>query len=219
LVAASVLIWTAEGHLATALSRRATSAPTDAGSAVAAWRDAHPPTESDPRALGPVSAPVVVVEWGDFQCPFCRAFASDIQPALVRDYVSTGAVRLEWRDLPTIGPESVLAARAARAASQQGAFWSFHDQLYEHQGPENSGTVTEDFLRARALEAGLDIDRFTNDVNFAGVADAVDGDRRDAERLGISHVPSFLINGQLLIGAQTLDTLRAVIDAALPKAH
>ncbi|MEN4476948.1 DsbA family protein [Mycolicibacterium cosmeticum] len=168
--------------------------------------------------MGSVSAPVVVAEWGDFQCPFCRAFALDSEPVLIADYVQTGKVRFEWHDLAKLGPESVLAARGARAAARQGAFWVFHDAFYRDQAPENSGAVTEQSLIAMARGAGLDVDRFVADMGDPAVADAVERDRSDARQLGITHVPSFLVNDELLIGAQSLDTLRQVIDAALVKA-
>ena len=74
----------------------------------------------DPLALGRPDAPVVISEWGDFQCPFCRAYTLNTEPSLVRQYVDSGRVRLEWHDFAYLGPESVLAARAARAAGRQG---------------------------------------------------------------------------------------------------
>ena len=92
----------------------------------------------DPLALGRVDAPVVVAEWGDFQCPFCRLFAVNTEPALLRQYVDTGRVRFEWHDYAYLGPESVLGARAARAAGRQGRFWEFHDALYRDQPRENT---------------------------------------------------------------------------------
>jgi protein-disulfide isomerase len=181
--------------------------------------DARRRIPGDPLALGPVAAPVVVSEWGDFQCPFCRAFDQDTRPALIRQYVDSGRARFEWHDLPKIGPESLLAARAARAAARQGAFWPFHDTLYREQSPENSGALTEGSLTAMARGLGLDTGRFSHDFADPDIAAQVDQDRRDAARHGITRVPSFLINGAAIFGTQPTAVLAQAIDAALAGGH
>lgn len=192
--------------------------PSASAVVIQTWLASREPSATDPLAVGRVSAPVVVTEWGDFQCPFCRAFDQDIQPALISDYVNTGKVRLEWHDLAKLGPESVLAARGARAAARQGAFWAFHDALYRNQAAENSGAITEDSVIAQARNAGLDIGRFIADLGDPDIVTAVAQDRSDAARLGITHVPTFLVNDELLVGAQSSDTFRRVIDAELKSA-
>ncbi len=171
----------------------------------------------DPLALGRVDAPVVVAEWGDFQCPFCRAFTLDTEPALVSQYVESGQVRLEWHDFAYLGPESVLAARGARAAGRQGKFWEFHDTLYRNQPPENSGALTEASLAETARGLGLDPARFAGDFADPAIAAEVDRDQGDGARLGVTGVPSFLINGQLVVGAQPVAAFRQVIDGALAR--
>ena len=181
--------------------------------------DARRRIPGDPLALGPVAAPVVVSEWGDFQCPFCRAFDQDTQPALIGRYVDSGQVRFEWHDLAKIGPESVLAARAARAAARQGAFWPFHDALYREQSPENSGALTAESLTAMARGLGLDTGRFSRDVADPDIAAQVDRDQRAGARLGITHVPSFLINGAAIFGTQPIAVFDQAIAAALTARH
>lgn len=181
--------------------------------------DARRRIPGDPLALGPVTAPVVVSEWGDFQCPFCRAFDQDTQPALIGRYVDSGQLRFEWHDLAKIGPESVLAARAARAAARQGAFWPFHDALYREQSPENSGALTQESLTAKARGLGLDTRRFSRDVADPDIAAQVDRDQRAGARLGITHVPSFLINGAAIFGTQPTAVFDQAIDAALTGRH
>jgi protein-disulfide isomerase len=197
-----------------ALAARAAPDPT-----TQARLDARRRIPGDPLALGPVAAPVVVSEWGDFQCPFCRAFDQDTQPALIGRYVDSGQVRFEWHDLAKIGPESVLAARAARAAARQGAFWPFHDTLYREQSPENSGALTQESLTAIARGLGLDTRRFSRDVADPDVAAQVDRDQRAGARLGITHVPSFLINGAAIFGTQPIAVFDQAIDAALTGRH
>jgi protein-disulfide isomerase len=199
---------------------------------VAAARLAVPRRQpDDPLALGRVDAPVVVAEWGDFQCPFCRLFATNTEPALLTRYVETGRVRLEWHDYAYLGPESVLGARAARAAGRQGKFWPFHDMLYREQPRENSGAVTEASLSAQAQRLGLDVTRFRADLADPAIARAVADDQAAGTRIGVTGVPSFVIAGDgaqrsstagtpaLIFGAQPTATFEQAIDAALAQAR
>ena len=202
-------------------------APPGAGAAPTASAPADPVTAArlavprrqpdDPLALGRVDAPVVLAEWGDFQCPFCRLFATDTEPALLARYVATGRVRLEWHDYAYLGPESVLGARAARAAGRQGKFWPFHDVLYREQPRENSGAVTEASLTAQAQRLDLDVTRFRTDLADPVIARAVDDDQAAGTRLGVTGVPSFVIGDQLIFGAQPTATFEQAIDAALAR--
>ena len=169
---------------------------------------------ADPLALGSVTAPVVVSEWGDFQCPFCQVFATRTAPVLLREYVDSGRVRLEWHDYAYLGPESVLAARAARAAGRQGKFWEFHDALYRDQPSENTGATTEASLTAMARTLGLDVPRFTRDYDDPAITAAIDADRRLGAELGITRVPSFLANGQFLFGSQPIGVYQKLFDDA-----
>lgn len=173
--------------------------------------------EGDPLALGRVDAPVVVAEWGDFQCPFCRLYATSTEPALIRQYVDSGQVRLEWHDFAYLGPESVLEARAARAAGRQGQFWPFHAALYADQAPENRGEVTEASLTALAGRLGLDVPRFQADFADPQIASDVAADQQLGSRLGVGGVPSFVIGDQLIFGAQPLPTFQQAIDTALAR--
>lgn len=167
----------------------------------------------DPLALGRPDAPVVISEWGDFQCPYCRAYTLNTEPSLVRQYVDSGRVRVEWHDFAYLGPESELAARAARAAGRQGRFWQYHDALYRHQGRENSGTVTGTSLLATARSVGLDLARFQRDYADPEIAKQVSDDRELGAALGVTGVPSFVIGGQMIVGAEPLATFHQAIDA------
>jgi protein-disulfide isomerase len=167
----------------------------------------------DPLALGRPDARVVISEWGDFQCPFCRSYTLNTEPSLVRQYVDSGRVRLEWHDFAYLGPESVLAARAARAAGRQGRFWPYHDALYHQQGRENSGTVTDASLVATARGLRLDVARFQRDYADPAIAAQISADRELGAALGVTGVPSFIIGGELIFGAEPLATFHQVIDA------
>jgi protein-disulfide isomerase len=173
----------------------------------------------DPLALGRPDAPVVMAEWGDFQCPFCRLFATTIEPELIRRYVDAGLVRIEWHDFAYLGPESVLAARAARAAARQDRFWDFHAALYRDQPAENRGAVTEASLAATAAGLGLDVDRFRRDAADPAIADAVTADQELGTRLGVGGVPSFVVGDRLIFGAQPLPTFTAALDDALARSR
>ena len=182
--AAAALVVLAVLTVATVTGRPG-SEPTAAGSPTASAPD--PMTAArlavprrapgDPLAIGRVDAPVVVAEWGDFQCPFCRDYATGTEPALIRDDVDTGRVRIEWHDFAYLGPESVLAARAARAAGRQGAFWAYHDALYRQQPRENSGAVTDASLAELAGRLQLDVPRFRRDYADPAIAAQVSADQ------------------------------------------
>jgi len=133
-------------------------------------------TPNDPMAMGKVDAPVVMVAYSDFQCPFCGKFARDTEPALVRQFVDTGTLRIEWRDFPYLGRESTTAARAGRAAAAQGRFWAFDDALYANQTPVNSGKLTPAYLTGVAKNLDLDVDRFRADMTSAESEAAVQKD-------------------------------------------
>jgi protein-disulfide isomerase len=105
--------------------------------------------------LGKPNAPVRLVEFADLQCPFCREYTLQTLPTLVQDYVRTGKVRMEFRNLSFIGDDSVTAGRAGAAAGQQNKLWNFVDVFYFNQGEENSGYVTKDFLTTINTAAGV----------------------------------------------------------------
>lgn len=125
-----------------------------------------------------------------------------------------GTLRIEWKDFPYQGRESVDAALAARAAQAQGAFWEYHDLVYENQSSGNSGGYNEESLTALADEAGLDVDRFREDLRSARYEDVVQADFREGQDLGVSGTPAFFINGQVIVGLQPLETFERAIEEA-----
>lgn len=173
----------------------------------------------DPLAQGSPEAPVVLIMWEDFQCPFCARFTQETEPVLVDRFVEDGALRLEWRDFPYLGEQSVQAAQAARAAAEQDAFWAYHDALYALDLRPNSGRLTGDVLVGIAEELGLDVERFTARMQSPEVVDAVAADFREGQQLGISGTPTFLVNGRPIVGAQPTDTFVAAIEQAVAEAR
>jgi protein-disulfide isomerase len=147
----------------------------------------------DGIALGRPNAPVTLVEFADFQCPFCATFARDALPEIVRKYVRTGKVRIEYRALAFIGADSDTAREMALAVALQDRFWHFAHLLFEQQGGENSGWVTEELLEATAdAVPGLDVQRALADRSAAAVAEQAEMAEHHAEQFGISGTPSFL---------------------------
>ena len=119
--------------------------------------------------LGDPDAPITVTEYVDLQCPVCASAAKETLPTLIDDYVRTGKVKLQARTLSFLGPDSVRAAQVAAGAERQGRLWAFLETFYAAQGPENSGYVTDDFLREVAQAAGVDADKA---LDFAETAPA-----------------------------------------------
>ena len=162
--------------------------------------------------LGDPKAKVTVTEFLDLQCPICAEASKQTLPTLINDYVRTGNVKLEARTLHFLGPDSTRAASAAAAAQQQGRLWPFVEAFYAAQGAENSGYVTDDFLRDVANAAGLDADKVVDGGSDAGMT------RADAEaaKLGVNSTPTFTVtkDGKTkVIGSGVLDA--AALKAAL----
>ena len=156
---------------------------------------------------GPLDAPVTVVEYGDFECPYCGQ-AEPVVRELLRDF---GDVRYVWRHLPLndVHPNTQLAAEAAEAAANQGAFWEMHDLLLDHQ----DALAPKDLVRY-AEELGLDVERFSNDLREHVGAGRVAEDVDSADLSGVSGTPTFFINGRRHYGAYDISTLSAAVRAA-----
>ncbi|MCX4550459.1 MULTISPECIES: thioredoxin domain-containing protein [unclassified Streptomyces] len=176
--------------------------------------------KTDPQATGRADAPVVLIEYSDFQCPFCGQFARETQPALQRSYVDQGILRIEWRNFPIFGKESQQAALAGWAAGRQHKFWEFHTLAYSEPHKRNTGHFDQDQLTTLARKAGVeDLDRFRADMTSAAAHKAVQRDQEEGYALGVTSTPAFLVNGTPLLGAQPTDTFRKAIDAAAKAAR
>jgi Na+/H+ antiporter NhaA len=156
---------------------------------------------------GPVDAPVTVVEYGDFECPFCGQ-AEPAMRKLLRDF---GDVRYVWRHLPLndVHTRAQLAAEAAEAAAAQDAFWEMHDLLLAHQ----DALAPNDLIRY-AERLGLDVDRFTDDLRTRGGAARIADDVDSADLSGVTGTPTFFINGHRHYGAYDIETLSTAVRAA-----
>jgi protein-disulfide isomerase len=138
-----------------------------------------------------------------------------VEPKLYKEYVKDGTLRIEWRDFPYRGQESVDAAVAARAAQAQGRFWEYHDLLYDNQ---SSGFSDENLL-ALAKRAGLDRRRFESDYENARYRGAVQADFQKGLNAGVNGTPTFFINGRMLVGLQPVSVFENAIEDARREAE
>ena len=146
--------------------------------------------------LGDPEAKVTVAEFGDLQCPACKAYSEHIVPELIEGPVRRGEAKLEFRNWTIIGPQSQDAAKAALAASEQGRYWSFITLFYRNQGLENSGYVTDSFLEAVAEGAGVqDIEKWNQDRQSSRWDAHIAQADTEAGQLGFTGTPSFLVEG------------------------
>lgn len=167
------------------------------------------------KSDGAQDAPVVVVEYGDFQCPYCRQFANGAVRQLKEDYVAGGQVRFVFRHLAFIGDESTWAAEASECANEQGRFWDYHDKLFDEQGEENKGAFRRDNLKRFAAELELDTEQFNQCLDSREYRSQVQDDVNEARRRGIRSTPSVLVSGQLIRDGSSYQVLQAAIEAAL----
>jgi protein-disulfide isomerase len=166
--------------------------------------------------LGRADAPVTISVYEDFQCPFCGRFSREVLPPLVRDHVETGEARVVSRPLTFLGEDSLEAARAALAAGEQGLYWEYHSLLFENQGDENSGYVTDAFLEGLARQVpGLDL-RAWNSSRAGGLPDSqLEEARSAAQASGIDSTPTLVVSGpggeKRLSGAEDPEDISAAI--------
>ena len=144
--------------------------------------------------LGDPSAPVTVTEYVDLQCPICAEASRTTLPTVIRDYVRTGKVKLQARTLHFIGPDSVRAARVAAGAERQGRLWPFLEAFYAAQKAENSGYVTDSFLRSVATASGVNAGEALAFANTAAAQKPLARATADASRLGINATPTFTVD-------------------------
>ena len=147
--------------------------------------------------LGDPKAKVTLTEFADLQCPYCKAYAADQLPSVIRSYVRTGKARVVFRNLSFIGPDSVKAAKFAAAAALQGKLFEFIDRFYANQQTENTGYVTDGFLRKVAGEVpGLNVDKAFADAQSPQAQAQLAKANAAAQALGVNSTPAFVLNGK-----------------------
>jgi protein-disulfide isomerase/Zn-finger nucleic acid-binding protein len=157
---------------------------------------------------GPADAPVTIVEFSDFECPYCVRAEETVKQVLA---AYPGKVRLVYRDYPLpMHAKAPKAAEAAHCAADQGKYWEMHDKLFA-----NAQKLEVSDLKAHAREVGLDGGKFDQCLDSSEKAKVVESHKKAGEEVGVSGTPAFFINGRLLTGAQPLDAFKAVIDDEL----
>jgi len=166
--------------------------------------------------MGDPSAPITILEWGDYQCTFCHNFHQNTLISIKQDFIQTGKVKLVFKDFPLNGPDSVLAAEAAYCAQDQEKYWQYHDELYKNWGGENTGWVTRTSLDTFAKTIGINLIQFNQCLDVHKYNERVNQMYKFGRELGIDATPSFLIfNNEKMIkirGNQPLEVFLKSID-------
>ena len=169
----------------------------------------------DPQAKGDINAPVTMVLFSDFACPYCTKYAQEIDPALA-DLVEDGTLRVEWYDLAQITETSPLAAQAGIAAGEQGKFWEFHDVVYAAADPTGHPQYSEQALVDFAATAGVpDLDKFRATMLDAHTVAKVTSAKEQAHQAGITGTPTLFINKAYIPGFRDAAYVRTTVLAQL----
>jgi protein-disulfide isomerase len=167
----------------------------------------------DDPSVGPENAPVTIIEFSDFQCPYCARFQSQTLPQILSNYGDR--VLFVYRDFPltSLHQYALKAAEAADCANEQGAFWKYHDLLFQNQSALDDAS-----LKGYAASLGLDTTVFNQCLDTDKYQSEVQKDEQDGITAGVQGTPSFFVNGMLLTGAQPYSVFQAQIEAALAEA-
>lgn len=165
-------------------------------------------TEGYP-SLGPADAPITIVEFSDFQCPFCKRFHEETYQALLESY--PGQIRFVYRNLPltSIHPDAMSAAVASLCADEQNVYWDFHDKLFSGE------LLNRNVYTQYASELNLDTDKFSACLDSGKFDDFISQDMDFALNLGVQSTPTFFINGLAIVGAHPLSSFQNLIDKEL----
>ncbi len=163
----------------------------------------------DDAVKGNANAPVTIIEFSEFQCPFCGRFARDTLPSIIKDYVDTGKVKFVYRDF-VVHSSSQKAQEAAECAGDQNKYWEYHDIVYQNQG-----ALDDESLKKYATDIGLNIATFNSCFDSRKHKAEVEKDTAAGRSAGVSGTPTFFINGNKFVGAQPYSKFKTEIDAAL----
>jgi protein-disulfide isomerase len=178
--------------------------------------------------LGNQNAPITIIEYGDYQCPFCTRYFTQIQPLIKSQYIDTGKAKMVFRDLAFLGPESTAAANAAQCANDQGKLWNYHDALYaakvgdesKNANAENDGFFSRAEFLTLANQVGLDTKTFTSCLDGNQHASDVTAEKTAAAAAGVESTPATIVSGKLVVesnglsaGADTATILQTIASA------
>jgi len=173
----------------------------------------------DGAVLGKKDAPVTIVEFSDFQCPYCRSFYNDAYQDIKKNYVDTGKVKIVFRNYPlSFHPDAYNAAMASECARGQGddsTFFKMHDKIFGGQTGNGTNPISVETLSGYAKDLGLDTTKFDKCVKDGTYADLIKADQAAATKAGLDGTPAFIINGTVASGARPFTYFQTIIDAAL----
>lgn len=175
----------------------------------------------DDAYIGKEKAPVTIIEFSDFECPFCRRFWKETLPEIKQSYIDTGKARFVYRDFPLpFHPGAMPAAEGAKCAREQGKFWEMHDAIFGEQEKQGSGTIqfTADDVKQWAGKIGLNTAKFNQCLDSGKYKQEVEKDIADGSSSGVNGTPATFINGRLISGAQPFAAFKSIIDEELNKA-
>jgi protein-disulfide isomerase len=173
--------------------------------------------------LGSVDAPITLVEFGDYQCSFCKRHFDQTHDLIMKNYVETNKVKILFKDLiVTPGKDSMHAAHATHCAKDQGMFWKYHYMLYNNWEGENTGWVTTDNLNKFAQKIDMNMNEFSKCMSENKWMELITASKNDANTLGITGTPSFFLIGpenelEKIHGAQPYDVFKEIFDSHLKK--
>lgn len=176
----------------------------------------------DDPFIGPEDAKVEIIEFSDFQCPFCRSFWSNTLSQIKSQYIDAGkSVKFVYRDFPlSFHPMAQKYAEAAECGEDQGKFWEMHDKIFQEQEKLGTGTITTftiDDVKRWAGQLGLNQSQFNQCLDSGKYSSEVQADFNDGSKAQVSGTPTFFINGQRLVGAQPFESFKAIIDEKLQR--
>jgi protein-disulfide isomerase len=172
--------------------------------------------EETVSAKGSPDAPVTIVEFSDFQCPFCEKFFTETLPQIQEEYIDTGKVKLVFKDFPlSFHGQAMPAAMTAECAGEQGKYWEMHDKLFGEQSRWVDKPEVNDVMKQFADELGLDTDQFNQCFDSNKYADEINADMQEGIAAGVQGTPAFFINGQFISGAQPFEVFKQIIDQML----
>ena len=172
--------------------------------------------------LGDINAPLTLVEFGDYQCTYCKKFFHETEESILINYVETGKVKMLFKDFIVVNEDSVNAASAAHCANDQKMFWQYHSTLYNNWDGEGTGWASSEQLHQFASTLGLDMNEFSECMSESKWKDLVLSSHADGRVLGVDATPTFFIideNNEVLkiVGSQRYDVFQEVFDSLLEK--
>ena len=179
-----------------------------------AFQEAETRDEADLQAIGPVDAPVALVVFSDYQCPYCASWTAETLPSMM-EYVEEGRMRIEWRDVNVFGSESEQASKAAYAAALQDEYLAYHDALFADGQHRPADQLSAEALIDLADRLGLDAAQFEEDMESPETQTMIDTYAQTGLDLGAFSTPTFLVAGEPIVGAQPTDVFVDTVEAAL----